>query len=248
MFAEYAPGDREITSVAVYSDQPILAAGLEAVVSERKDCTLSGIFATLGLLMEHVGACRPSVVLLDVTPAVTFSTLSNLKPLVDVAPVILWVNAVSTEFVSKALASGVRGILRQSLPIELQIKCLRTVAVGDLWVEQPLCEELLNARRVRLTRREYQLVSLLAQGLKNKEIAYAMTLSEGTVKVYLTRLFRKVGVSDRFELALFALNKFLVGPAYELEPAGEVLPRVRASPALPFRNFASVACPAAGGR
>ena len=248
MPTEYAPGDRGITSVALCSDQPILTAGLEAVVSEREDCTLSGIFTTLGLLTEHVVTRRPSVVLLDVTPAVTFSTLSELKPLVDVAPVVLWVDAVSTEFVSKALAIGVRGILRQRLPIELQIKCLRIVAMGDLWVEQALCEELLNVRRVRLTRRERQLVGLIAQGLKNKEIAYAMTLSEGTVKVYLTRLFRKVGVDDRFELALFALNNFLAGPAYELEPGGEVLPRARASPALLFPQFASGPYPAAGCR
>ena len=248
MPTEHAPGDRGITSVALYSDQPILTAGLEAVVAGRKDCMLSGIFTTLDPLIEHVQTRRPSVVLVDVTTATTFSMLSKLKPLLDVAPVVLWVDAVSTEFVSKALAIGVRGILRQRLPIELQIKCLRIVAVGDLWVEQTLCEELLNARRVRLTRRERQLLSLLAQGLRNKEIAYAMTLSEGTVKVYLTRLLRKAGVKDRFQLALFALNNFLAGPACEPEPAREVLPRARASPALLFPQFASVACPAAGCR
>jgi DNA-binding NarL/FixJ family response regulator len=246
MPTERVPGNQEVTSVALYSDQPTLTAGLEAVVAEQEDCTLSGIFTALDLLIEHVQTRRPSVVLLDVTAAVTFCTLSKLKQIVDVAPVILWVEAVSLEFVSKALAIGVRGILRQSLPVELQIKCLRVVAAGDLWVEQTLREQLLAAKRVRLTRRERQLVSLLAQGLKNKEIAYAMTLGEGTVKVYLTRLFKKVGVDDRFELALFALNNFLVGPAYELEPAGEILPRARASPALPFRAFASVERPAAG--
>jgi DNA-binding NarL/FixJ family response regulator len=156
---------------------------------------------------------------------------------VDVVPVVLWVDAVSTEFASKALAIGVRGILRQSLPIELQVKCLRIVAVGDLWVEQTLCEELLTARRVRLTRRERQLVSLLAQGLKNKEIAYAMTLSEGTVKVYLTRLFRKVGVNDRFGLGLFALKNCLADAAREAgagrggsPPAGAGLARASSFP------------------
>jgi DNA-binding NarL/FixJ family response regulator len=80
MPTEHAPGNREITSVALHSDQPILTAGLEAVVAEREDCTLSGIFATLDLLMEPVGTRRPSVVLLDVTAAVTFSTLSKLRP------------------------------------------------------------------------------------------------------------------------------------------------------------------------
>jgi DNA-binding CsgD family transcriptional regulator len=59
---------------------------------------------------------------------------------------------------------------------------------------------------VALTKRESQLVSLLSQGLKNKEIATTLTISEGTVKVYLSRLFQKVGVKDRFELALYGLR------------------------------------------
>jgi DNA-binding NarL/FixJ family response regulator len=248
MPTERVPGNQEITSVALYSDQPILTAGIEAVVAGLEDCAWSGIFATLDSLIEHVQTRRPSVVLLDMTTAATFATLSKLKPIVDVAPVVLWVDAVSTEFVSKALAIGVRGILRQSLPIELQIKCLRIVALGDLWVEQALCEQLLTATRVRLTRREHQLVNLLAQGLKNKEIAYAMTLSGGTVKVYLTRLFKKVGVNDRFELALFALKNCLVDAAREAEPAGESFPRAQPAPAPLLPNFVSGAHPAAGCR
>ncbi|MBZ5604352.1 MAG: LuxR C-terminal-related transcriptional regulator, partial [Acidobacteriia bacterium] len=61
-------------------------------------------------------------------------------------------------------------------------------------------------RKIPLTRRQSQLVRLLAEGLKNKEIATLMTLSESTVKVYISRLFEKVGAKDRFELALFALR------------------------------------------
>jgi DNA-binding CsgD family transcriptional regulator len=59
---------------------------------------------------------------------------------------------------------------------------------------------------VALTKRESQLVALLSQGLKNKEIASTLQISEGTVKVYLSRLFQKVGVKDRFELALYGLK------------------------------------------
>jgi DNA-binding CsgD family transcriptional regulator len=64
---------------------------------------------------------------------------------------------------------------------------------------------------VALTQREGQLVSLLSQGLKNKEIATTLMISEGTVKVYLSRLFQKVGVKDRFELALFGLKNLTTG-------------------------------------
>jgi hypothetical protein len=62
-------------------------------------------------------------------------------------------------------------------------------------------------------------MGLLAQGLKNKEIAHATGLSEGTVKVYLTRLFQKVGVHDRLELALFALGNSFADAIPEPEPA-----------------------------
>jgi DNA-binding CsgD family transcriptional regulator len=74
---------------------------------------------------------------------------------------------------------------------------------------------------VSLTKRESQLVSLLSQGLKNKEIASTLTISEGTVKVYLSRLFQKVGVKDRFELALYGLRNLqnMNGEASALNPA-----------------------------
>jgi DNA-binding NarL/FixJ family response regulator len=245
MAAEHVPGDREITSVALYSSQPILATGLEAVMAERGDCTLSGVLTALDPLIEHVRMHRPSVVLIDVTETVTLATLSELQPIVDVAPVVLWVDSVSTEFVSKALMIGVRGILRQSLPAALQMKCLCVVAMGDLWVEQALCGQLLTSRRIRLTRRERQLAILLAQGLKNKEIAYAMTLSEGTVKVYLTRLFKKTGVTCRFELALFALKNCVAGATCEPEPAYEGTARTWPSPAIPVPLSVSAAHPAA---
>ncbi len=59
---------------------------------------------------------------------------------------------------------------------------------------------------VRLSRREGQLVTLLSHGLKNKEIAQCLGISEGTVRVYLSKLYLKIGVNDRFELALFGLR------------------------------------------
>ena len=74
----------------------------------------------------------------------------------------------------------------------------------------------------RIDAAQGQLVSLLSQGLKNKEIATTLMISEGTVKVYLSRLFQKVGVKDRFELALFGLKNLTTGdgPAAKGSPSG----------------------------
>ena len=109
------------------------------------------------------------------------------------------------------MSLGIRGILRKSLPLETLNRCLCRVHEGELWFEKALTDSLMTARRYTLTRREGQLVALLSQGLKNKEIATALTISEGTVKVYLSRLFQKLGVKDRFELALYGLRNLSSG-------------------------------------
>jgi two-component system nitrate/nitrite response regulator NarL len=212
-------GDPKMTSVALYSEQPVLTAGLQAAMAGLEDIGLSAVFEDLDPLIDHVCTSRPSVTLVEATAAVTIATLSKLECIAGDTPIVLWVDVVSVGLVSQALAVGVRGILRKSLPVELQIKCLRTVAAGGLWVEQALCDQILTSRRVVLSRRERQVLGLLAQGLKNREIAKATILSEGTVKVYLTRLFNKVGVHDRLELALFALGNSFVDAVSEPEPA-----------------------------
>lgn len=166
-------------------------------------------------------AGRPDVLLVEITPEIGLDVLHLVQRSMAGVPVVLWVDAVSVEFVSQAIAIGVRGILRKGMPIDRLVDCLRQVAAGELWIEKALCDRLLSTRRVALTPRERQLMTLLAQGLKNKEIAYTLEITEGTVKVYLSRLFHKVGANDRFELALFALKNFAAnsdGLAAQFQP------------------------------
>jgi DNA-binding CsgD family transcriptional regulator len=95
--------------------------------------------------------------------------------------------------------------------VETLVRCLTRVNEGELWFEKALTDSIMTARSYSLTRREGQLVSLLSQGLKNKEIATQLNISEGTVKVYMSRLFQKLGVKDRFELALYGLRNLAPG-------------------------------------
>ena len=114
--------------------------------------------------------------------------------------------------------------MRRSLSLELQVRCLEKVGAGELWVEKTLIASLLSTKRFVLSPRERQLTTLLAQGLKNKELGYRLGLSEGMVKLYLSRLFQKVGVSDRFELALYAIQHLLGGRCSPAEPEVPALP------------------------
>ncbi|HEY1184559.1 MAG TPA: response regulator transcription factor [Bryobacteraceae bacterium] len=162
-------------------------------------------------LIEQMSQGVPDLVLMDLTPEITFAVLSEMQHAMQSTKIVLWVNSISTELAFQAMGLGVRGILRKTLATDLQVKCLQKVQAGELWFEKALTDSFLCARRVALTQREGQLVSLLSQGLKNKEIATTLMISEGTVKVYLSRLFQKVGVKDRFELALFGLKNLTTG-------------------------------------
>jgi two-component system nitrate/nitrite response regulator NarL len=203
--------------IVLCSDEPILAQGLESVLRQVEGFELLPSCRTLPSLMEQVVLEPADVILVDLTAEITFAALSHLKRLVADSKIVLWVNAISTELAFQAMGLGIRGILRKTLAAELQVKCLQKVGAGELWFEKALTDLFLSARRVVLTPRESQLVSLLSRGLKNKEIATALTIEEGSVKVYLTRLFHKVGVKDRFELALFGLKNMTTGQF----PAGE---------------------------
>src|SRR5260370_37001 len=200
-----------MTRVLLYSDEPILAAGFESILRQIEGIELLPTSNSLVSLMEQIAQGAADVVLMDLTAEITFAVLSDMKQAMNCTRIVLWVNAISTELAFQAMGLGVRGILRKTLPTQLQVKCLEKVQAGELWFEKALTDGFLCARRVALTRREGQLVSLLSQGLKNKEIATALMISEGTVKVYLSRLFQKAGVKDRFELALFGLKNLSTG-------------------------------------
>ena len=101
--------------------------------------------------------------------------------------------------------------MRRSCSGEEFLQHVRAVARGFEAFEELSPE---RTTKVPLTRRESQVISLLAQGLRNKEIANCLGLSEGTVKSYLVSLFRKVGARDRFELAILGLKNTYWGQAF----------------------------------
>jgi DNA-binding NarL/FixJ family response regulator len=226
----------EMTRTLLFSDEPILAKGLESTLASVEGFQLTGVCSSTVQLKEILDAGEPDILLIDLTSDVTFSILSELKKASLNAKIVLWVHSISTELALQAMALGVRGILRKTLPSELLIKCLQRVNEGEFWFEKALTDSFLSAKRIALTKREGQLVSLLSQGLKNKEIASMLLISEGTVKVYLSRLFQKVGVKDRFELALYGLKNLTTGHG-TLEKAPVSADRSSIPEALPMQDL-----------
>jgi DNA-binding NarL/FixJ family response regulator len=195
-----------MTRILLYSNEPVLAKGLEAVLRQTREFELLPACGALAGVMAQVAQGTPGLLLMDLTREVTFAVLGEIRRAMADLKIVLWVTSLSPELAFQAMDMGIRGILRKTLPVEAQVKCLERVRAGEMWFEKGLLYNLAAPRSIELTRRETQLVSMLSQGLKNKEIATAMWISESAVKTHLTRLFRKVGVKDRFELALFGLK------------------------------------------
>jgi two-component system nitrate/nitrite response regulator NarL len=192
--------------VIIYSDQPVLARGLESLIAADPALELSACCSNLATLKNSLAKDNPDLAVLDLTLEITSAALDELQNLAPDSKLILWTDTIGGDFALQALTIGIRGVLRKTLPLEAHLQCLHRVASGELWFEKSLTDSFSAVRRVTLSPRESQLVGMLTRGLKNKEISRELGITEGTVKVYLSRLFQKSGAKDRFEMALQGLH------------------------------------------
>jgi DNA-binding NarL/FixJ family response regulator len=136
---------------------------------------------------------------------------------------ILLTAAVEKEQIVEALQIGARGVVSKESATELLFKSIRTVVSGQYWVGREEVSDLVAAlrgllptgtddrqRSFGLTRRELEIVAAIVEGCTNRDIAQKFSLSEDTVKHHLTHIFDKLGVSNRLELAMFAVNHRLL--------------------------------------
>jgi DNA-binding NarL/FixJ family response regulator len=203
-------------NVALLTDQAVLAKGLAAVLSERPEFELCSIAYSAAGVLDQTVASAPDIVLLDVAQEVPFPIIHELRRRMPECKILLWMLSVSVQVARRAMDLGIKGIVRKDLSIELLLRCLDRVSGGEVWFDRNLTQSLLDAKTVNLTKRESQLLNLVVQGLSNREIAEALMLSEGTVKYYFSRLFRKVGVRDRFELAFYGLKNLASSTGREI--------------------------------
>jgi DNA-binding NarL/FixJ family response regulator len=200
-------------SLSIYAGAPVAGIGFRAILETQERFRISGTFATLAELDSHLREMPPNLLLLEVTPELDLNQLTRIGSINPRTATILWFDTISGEYLSQAVALGTQGVLRRTSSIETHLECIRTVADGYTWIDREANRKLLSTSRIALAPRERHVTGLIAQGLSNKEIAWSLGITEGTVKVYLSRLFDKVGVSDRFELALLALKNLAANHA-----------------------------------
>jgi DNA-binding NarL/FixJ family response regulator len=232
-------------SILLASDFSILSDSLLSIFKGTKDLKLVGCANSTEELTVQIEKFRPQVLLVDISitndkfaPFMTQISSGDAKILVinqDLTP---------TQTI-EALRYGAHGVIGRRTPPELLCRCVRSVASGDIWVGRGVTTELVQFLRGRgtqpdsgpsrngdtenpatasgetrfgLTKRELQIVDALVQAQTNKDIAETFGISEYTVKHHLTNIFDKLGVYNRVELALFAINHQLCPSATPTQP------------------------------
>lgn len=199
------------------------------VLRDRPEYRLLECCDSLPATLHCLKTARPAIVLVYLVSRINLSDVRALRSAGERCHIVLWGEGLAGEFAFQAMQLGVRGVLSSGISVEGLLAALENIHRGILCFEQELMDSVLAQRRVNLTKRQGQIVSLVSRGFKNKEIASAMGITEGTVKVYLYKLFRKLGVNDRLDMALYGLKNLFVGPAATPEPPGpcSLPPRIR---------------------
>jgi two-component system, NarL family, nitrate/nitrite response regulator NarL len=212
--------------VVLADDHPIVRDGLRKLLSLEEDIQIVGEASDGREVLQIVQQTEPDVVILDLRMP-NLDGLSALQALQQFNKkakiIILTASEDKNEFV-QAMKLGCSGIVLKQTAPELIVKSIRKVYAGEIWLDSHTTaavmrqfaspSEMLGGtgktrERSPLSQREREIVSLVAQGYKNKEMAEKMFISEQTVKNHLHNIFDKLGVSDRLELALYAIHKGL---------------------------------------
>lgn len=203
-------------------DHPIVLDGLENLFRLEPDFR---VVARCVSAEECLGAVRryePDVLILDVRMPRHdgLTVLRELHREKHPTRVVLLAAALEEEEVLEALRLGVRGMLLKELAPQMVVQCVRKVHAGEQWVEKQAFGRALDTLLRReagereaasvLTPREIEMVGMVARGLRNREMSQRLAISEGTVKIHLHNIYRKLKVENRVELILYAQAKRLV--------------------------------------
>lgn len=212
-------------NVLIADDDPIVRQVVRAVVGDTGSFSIVGEAEDGKQACEMVSRHAPDILLLDLLmpnlPGIeTLRQLTSSEPGVHT---ILLCSAISNRQILEALQLGARGIVLKSNVSEL-IPALEAVASGRYWIRGRAVSNILQIvqelsqserhdrpdKKLGLTARELEVISLVTQGGTNKDIASTLGITEETVKRHLTNIFDKAGMSNRLELALWALEHGLV--------------------------------------
>ena len=216
--------------ILVADGHPIVREGLKTVLATNPSLEVCGEASDGAETIDRVIDLDPDIVLMELKlPKVDgLTVLRSLQTRAPRSRVILFTSSDNKDDLVEAMKLGCSGILLKNGPTALIEKSIQRVYAGEIWLDSTTTAAVIrqfaspievivpppvNGRAVReraqLSQREREIIILIAQGYKNKEIAEKMFITEQTVKNHLHNVFDKLGVSDRLELALYAIHNSL---------------------------------------
>jgi two-component system nitrate/nitrite response regulator NarL len=199
--------DHSMKTVVVCDTQPISAEGLRTLLAAAGDLEILASLNSLETAMQLVTVRRPDMVIVDkgFGMRIVLNWIHDLK-LADTTPAItVWGVSMTEAEALRLLQAGAKGIARKTADLNSILNCLRTVASGRSWVEGCAFHDSARGEshpRSELTPREQQVLEMVEQGFKNKEIGLELGIRPGTVKIHLKHIFEKTGVRGRYGLAI----------------------------------------------
>ena len=215
-----APGQ---IRVILADSQAIYRVGMKKVFALEDDIRVVAQAESLSNLHTALQRYPTDVVLLE--GQLIAGTSDAIPELVRRAPdakLIVQVVEADVSNIVELYRRGVRGVVPRSVSPDLLIKCVRKIAAGETWIDNQSISWVIEAYRSqaatltnprlqpKLSKKELAIISCITRGMRNKEIAYQIGTTEQVIKNYLRKVYDKLGVSDRLELALYCLHHQLL--------------------------------------
>ena len=205
--------------IAILDSQPILRDGLRQLLEQEQSFQVVAGAGNDDEAMEVVHQQRPDLVLLEVADGRGFSLLEQMQ---DASPKIKTIVLTAAEekcTIVRAMKRGASGIVFKSMSTDRLIEAIHKVHDGGVWLDARCQAAVMGEFRSPgrtvpigdpLTRREHEVVDLVAKGYRNSDIAAALFITRHTVRGHLHRVFRKLNVSDRIQIALYQIQGYSV--------------------------------------
>ena len=209
-------------TLGICDTEPIAMEGLRNLLETVEDFGIAAAGSSLAEAMEATRTLAPTLLLVDKAYGIqgVMECLRELRETEMPTAAVVWGATLSEAESVRFLQAGCAGVVRKTAPLATVLQCLRSVAAGSTWMEHETTrgwERSTNAR-CALTARELQVRELVERGMKNKEIAKALGIRTGTVKIHLKHIFEKTGIHGRYGLALSGLKEkgLLTQPVLEV--------------------------------